>query len=103
MLTKSQLMDAIDELETSCVTYQDCEKLATFYSLYDHLYGSSRPVPNVEMLREVTIAEYGGSDFLRSISGKDADAVWQIMDEVMDTVRAFQPRLYDATLQKIRG
>jgi hypothetical protein len=24
------------------------------------------------------------------------------MDEVMDTIKAFQPRLYDATLQKIR-
>ena len=29
--------------------------------------------------------------------------VWQIMDEVMDTIKAFQPRLYDATLQKLTG
>lgn len=102
MFSKSQLLDAIDELENSCTTFQDCEKLATFYSLYDHLYGSSIPVPTVETIRETIIADNGDSEFLRAISGKDPHAVWQIMDEVMDTVRAFQPRLYDATLQKIR-
>lgn len=100
MFSKTQLLDAIEELESSCNTYQDCEKLATFYILLNHAYGSE-PMPSVETIRETIIDNYEGSDFLRAIGGKDADAVWHIMDEVMDTIRAFQPRLYDATLQKL--
>ena len=100
MFSKTQLLDAIEELERSCTTYQDCEKLATFYILFEHAYGSAT-MPSVETTREIIIDEHGGSDFLRAIVGKDADAVWQIVDEVMDTIKAFQPRLYDATLQKL--
>jgi hypothetical protein len=36
MFSKKELMDAIDELERSPSTYQNAEKLATFYLLYDH-------------------------------------------------------------------
>lgn len=101
MLTKLQLLDAIDDLEKSCATYQDCEKLATFYTIYNQLYGSIAPVPSVESNKEIIISDNGGSEFLRAVAGKDAGTVWQIMDEVMDTIKAFQPRLYDATLQKL--
>lgn len=99
MFTKSQLLDAIDELELAAETYQNCEKLATFYSLYDHLYGDKKPV--VEATREVIIGKYGESDFLRAVEGKDANTVWSIMDELMDSVLAFQPRLYNAVLQQL--
>lgn len=101
MLSETQLLDAIEELERSCTTYQDCEKLATFYILLSHAYGSE-PIPSVESTREIMVSDNGGSEFLRAIHGKDAYTMWQIMDEVMDTIKAFQPRLYDATLQKIR-
>ena len=100
MLTKSQLLDAIDELESMTTTYQDCEKLATFYLLYDHLYGDKKP--QLETTREVMIGKYGESDFLKAVDGKEAETVWQIMDELMDSVQAFQPRLYNAVLQQLR-
>ena len=102
MLSKNQLLDAIDDLESSTSTFQDCEKLATFYMLYDHLYGDKRPIPTVETIREIIIDEHGGSDFLMAVAGKDAVTVWNVLDELMDTVRAFQPRLYDATLSKLK-
>lgn len=99
MLTKSQLLDAIDDLESMINTYQDCEKLATFYMLYDHLYGDKKP--QVETTREVMIGKYGESDFLQAVEGKSAEVVWQILDELMDSVQAFQPRLYNAVLQQL--
>ena len=36
MFSEAELSKAIDELEKTPVTYQDAEKLATFYILYDH-------------------------------------------------------------------
>lgn len=101
MLSKNQLLDAIDELEKSTSTYQDCEKLATFYLLYDHLFGD-KSIQSVQTSREIIIDKYEGSEFLDAVSGKDAGTVWNIMDELMDTVRVFQPRLYDATLDKLK-
>ena len=99
MLTKPQLLDAIDELEQATSTYQDCEKLATFYLLYDHLYGDKRP--EVTAAEEVIIGRHGTSDFLRAVEGKNADDVWRIIDELAESVAAFQPRLYQAVLQQL--
>ena len=96
MFTKNELLDAIDELEESAPTYQNCEKLATFYMLYDHLYGDKRPM--FETVRQTVIDDYGDSDFLRSVAGSDAEKVFSIMDELMESVKLLQPRLYEATL-----
>lgn len=102
MFTKNQLLDAIDELETSPSNYQNCEKLATFYLLYDHLYGDKKPLAVQETAKEVMISSHGGSDFLRTVEGQEASKVWMVMDELMDTIQALNPRLYNATLQELR-
>lgn len=103
MFTKAELLKAIEELEDIPATYQTAEKLATFYTLYDHLYASEhqerKPVP----AEEVTIYKHGDSEFLRSIEGKEAGAAWLIIDELMATIQALQPRLYEATIDRING
>lgn len=96
MFTKNELLDAMDELEMSPATYQNCEKLATFYMLYDHLYGDKRPM--FETVRQTIVDEYGNSDFLLSVAGSDAEKVFRILDELMESVKLLQPRLYEATL-----
>lgn len=101
MFSKNELLDAIDELEMSPATYQNAEKLATFYSLYDHLYGDKSKMSAVESSREVIIQSHGDSEFLRMISGKRSEDVWQVMDELMETIKMLQPRLYQATLERI--
>ena len=103
MFSKSELLNAIDELETAPATYQNAEKLATFYTLYDHLFIQKEPVNRVEQVREVTIARYDGSEFMQVISGQNAADVWAVIDELMATVQALQPRLYQATIDRIKG
>ena len=101
MFSKNEFLDAIDELEMSPATYQNAEKLATFYSLYDHLYGDKSKMSAVESSREVIIQNHGDSEFLQAVSGKRSEDVWQVMDELMETVKMLQPRLYQATLERI--
>lgn len=101
MFNKAELLDAIDELEMSPATYQNAEKLATFYLLYDHLYTRQEPQSRVETVHEVIIDEHGTSEFLQAAEGKPAEAIWRILDELMTAVQALQPRLYEATIQKI--
>lgn len=101
MFSKSELLDAIDDLEMAPATFQNAEKLATFYTLYDHLYVQKEPMSRIESTREVTIDNYGGSEFLQAVSGKKADDIWLIMEELMQSIQILQPRLYQATIDRI--
>lgn len=99
MIPESELLKAIDELEQKPVTYQDAEKLATFYIVYDHLY--KKPKPVVEPIREVTIDRYNGSEFFHAISCKSAKEVWGVMNEVMEMLRTTQPNIYDSVIRRL--
>ena len=102
MFSKKELLDAIDELEASPATYQNAEKLATFYSLYDHLYIEKEPMSRIESVREVKIDRYGDSEFLEAITDKKPEDIWMVMDELMSALQALNPRLYQATMDRIK-
>lgn len=102
MFSKNELLDAIEELEMSPATYQNAEKLATFYVLYEHLYVKKEPVSRVESVNEVIIGDYGDSEFLQTVIGMKSENVWMIVDELMDAVKTLQPRLYQATIAKLK-
>lgn len=98
MLTKRELTDAIRECEDSPASYQNCQRLATFYAIYDHMFPPER---QSEVRAEKVIEDYGKSDFLLSVGGKNAEKVWNVIDELMYTLQAVNPKLYDGVLQKI--
>lgn len=102
MFSKNELLDAIDNLEMAPATYQNAEKLATFYTLYDHLYVKKEPVNRIESIREVTIDMYGDSEFLKAITDKKSEGIWMVMDELMSFIQVMQPKLYQATIDKIK-
>lgn len=75
-----------------------CEKLATFFIIKDHLYGSGEKAE----IRTETLVDYmGDSEFLNAITGKKAEDVWMVMNELMDAIAVTNPRLYDATMRKL--
>lgn len=94
MFSEAELSKAINEIEKSSATYQDAEKLATFYILYDHLH---KPEP----IREVTIDRYNGSELYRLISGKNAVDVWNVINEAMELVKVAQPDIYNAVVSRL--
>lgn len=102
MFSKSELLDAIEDLEMAPATYQNAEKLATFYTLYEHLYVRKEPVSRIESIEEVVIGDYGDSEFFQVVMDKKADDVWMIIDELMETLKVMQPKLYQATIDKIK-
>lgn len=100
MMTRQELEKAIESCERAPMSYQNCEKLATFYTIYNHLY--TRRTPQVEMVTETEISVSNSSKFCRMIDGMQATKVWNIMDELMTSLEVVQPRLYDAVMQKIQ-
>ena len=101
MFEESELLKAINELEKTAVTYQDAEKLATFYIVYDHYY--NKKTPSVEPIREVTIDRYNGSEFFRTISCKSAKDVWEIVNDLMGMLKATQPNIYRAVIRRLNN
>lgn len=48
------------------------------------------------------IVYHGDSDFALAVNGKRARDIWPVMDELMDTIRIINPRLYEGVLQEIK-
>lgn len=99
MVTKKEIDRAIKECENAPSSYQNCAKLATFYTIKDHMQEDvghsydSQPI----------VDTYGESEFMQSIQGKNVADVWQVMDELMEAVYVTNPRLYDSVMRKIKG
>jgi hypothetical protein len=68
----------------------------------DGSYGDAAPNPTAAAIVETVIGEHGDSDFLQLIAGRDADHVWAVLDEAMETLRATEPRFYAGILRRIQ-
>ena len=50
-----------------------------------------------------TVTVDGNSEFLQAISGRKSSEMWAVMGELMDTLQAINPRLYNSVLRKINN
>lgn len=76
----------LEYLESS---YQNYSKLADLYTIRN------------QMTRQLEAAPAGESDFLRTVSGKDAEQIWEIIDELMGALEISNPRVYNSVMRKI--
>ena len=101
MVAERELIQAIEECEQDPITYNNIEKLANLYTVYGHLYGSKAHSYESRETVENTIGEYGDSEFLLLVRGKNANSVWSILDELLEVLKVTNPRLYDGVLRKL--
>lgn len=113
MIKREDLLDAIAE----CQGQKDpnantCIKLAAYYTILDHLddrederlfLRSYAPPPFADQDNNGTINYNGGSEFADLISDLPQAAVWPVIDELMGTIKALHPRLYDGVMRKLDG
>jgi hypothetical protein len=98
MISERDLDKAIEECAETANSYTNCEKLATFLTIKHHLYGSGERAITRD---EEVVARHGDTRFLAAITGKDGEAMWQVMDELMDALAVANPRLHDAIFRKV--
>lgn len=91
MISASELERAIADLENAPTSLANCEKLATFYFLYDRMQS--------EKIR--TVKATGGSEFMRLIYDKDINDVLKVIDELMQTIDVLHNKLYVAAMEQI--
>lgn len=97
MISQRELDMAIREFENAPANYENCKKLATFYTIFDHLYCGDE----VEKKQQEIVGYYGDSEFLDIIGNRKPEQVWTIIDELMDTLKIINPRLYESVIRKI--
>ena len=109
MITEQDLQAAIAECQgVKNPTANTCIKLAAFYTIKNEMFGN-REQPSVDIplysyadkKTENTIDYDSGSEFSDAINGRQQDEVWPVIDELMQTLQAIQPRLYASVMRKL--
>ena len=49
----------------------------------------------------VNVETYGDSDFLRAVADVPPDKAWEIMDELMDSLKIVNERVYNSVMRKL--
>lgn len=88
-------------------TESECMKLAAYIIIRDDFdkgtvgsYGDAAPAP-VKPTAEAVIGDYGDTEFLQVIAGRNPDDVWPIIAEAMESLKLMEPRFYAGILRKI--
>lgn len=107
MLERREVEERIAEIKNKRdQTETECVKLAAFLIIRDDFdkgavgsYGDAAPA--TAKTEESVVGNHGTSEFLQVIAGKDAETVWKVIDETMDTLKLMEPRLYAGVLRKL--
>ena len=114
MLDEAEIRKEIARLEYEKSGYSNYAKLADLYIIRRQMQegapdnrnvraysysGDSAPLPVSDNFQ--TIGEYGDSDFLRAVAGKDPARIWPIIDELMDTLLLVKRSVYDSVMRKV--
>lgn len=101
---------AIHELKNKESSEGNYALMAALCVCRDELMGKSEDQPQISSYSRavgpVAISEplalHGNSDFLSAVAGKDPQSAWRIMDELMDTLRAVRPQVYERVMAEMR-
>ena len=106
MITERDLSEAIAECQGERnPNASTCIKLAAFYTIKRELYGHEPTYSHAAAPAEPadTRTRYNsGTEFSRTISGRDMSEVLPVIDELVEAVRVLMPRLYDGLMRKLR-
>ena len=109
MINEKELYEAIAECQgTRNPNANTCIKLASFYTILDHIKEKEeQPVRALPMPPQYSYdppqeEHYTSrSDFGQAVSDKDPLEVLRVIDELMETLRIMQPRLYAAFIRQV--
>jgi len=95
---------AISELEQEESSKAGYILLSALYNIRDKL-SVDVPAPiaySMQAPLQEYVGQYGDSEFLKAVSGKDSADAWAVMDELMDTLQVVNARAYNSVLRKIQ-
>ena len=110
-ITRRELDRQISEYEDGELNRSNVRDLAALYIIRDYLYpetaafatgaGGTGGAAGCSFSGPETVPEYGNTDFFRAIAGKDAESVWQVMEQLMETLSVLSEPLYKRVLRQL--
>lgn len=108
LLDRKEIDIEIARLEYGESSYPAYAKLADLYIIRNQMdraespdLGSYEKECSAALSSGYELPIAGDSEFLQAVSGRDASEVWSIMDDLMDTLHAVNPRVYTGVMRKI--
>lgn len=96
MISVEELDKTILELEMRDTTFANCQKLADLYIVRAFQTGQ-------QVVQSSPLDVSGNSEFLQAVENKDSVAVWEIIDDLMDTLKITAPKVYSSIIEKIKN
>ena len=110
MLDPKEIDLEIARLEYGESSHPAYQKLANLYTIRNQMNRTEQKQPEPVQTYSLAVApepaytgRYGDSEFLREIEGRDQESVFAIIDDLIDTLRVTNPRVYNGVLRKIRA
>ena len=111
MVDENELKLWIARLETEESSWPNYQKLAALYIIQNQnapkeperpmLYSASPA--SAETYAPETVGDYGDSDFLQAVSGMTPARAWEVMDELMDSLKVVNERVYNSVMRKLES
>lgn len=111
MLDAREIKKEIARLEYEESSYPNYAKLAHLYVIRNQMERETRPdtgysfaaAPASEPERDYmpTVSIEPTSEFLAAVNGKDSQMAWAVMDELMDTLKVVNSRVYNRIMEKL--
>lgn len=106
MITEKDLLEAIAECQGQRnPNANTCIKLAAYYTILDNIRKEAepgeQPIPMYSYDAPKQERYYSESEFGDIVSRHETADVLKVVDELMETLRVMQPRLYDAFIRKL--
>lgn len=90
----------IKRLETEESSWSNYEKLAALYTIQNQ---NREPVKEARMVEAYSAAPAHDSEFLRAVSNVDPARAWEVMDELMDSLKVVNERVYNSVMRKLES
>lgn len=105
MITEKDLIEAIAECQgTRNPDAKTCIKLASYYTILDHVTDDKKEAqtPFVGSYSyDVGQTYESETEFGKLAKSRDTYSVMEVIDELLETLRIMQPRLYNAFMRKL--
>ncbi len=105
MINEQEIKLWIARLETEESSWANYEKLAALYAIWNQNFGkqnsAAEPVLYSAASVPAPVANYTDSEFLRAVNNAQQSHAWEVMDELMDTLKITNERVYNSVMRKL--
>lgn len=103
MIDENEIRKWIARLETEESSWTNYERLAVLYTVLNQQNEESeRPAPVMYSAAPAPVEVYGDSEFLQAVSSVEPGKAWAVMDELMDSLKVVNERVYNSVMRKMR-